>query len=262
MNKIGFCTGFATTPLWQIDDLLIKKIAIAKYDYIEFPLMSIVKLNDKKYRKLLTLLKEIQIETPVMCNLFPSSIIFFNGFRDYDILSNYLNFAFQRCKDLKTKIVIFGSGKARSKGSLSLREANKQFDEIINKIVLTQCQKYDIKILLEPLSYSECDFINTVSEASKIVNRINSPYLGLMCDLSHMYNNKESLKSFESNLRYIEHIHISNKQRTLPEVKFDTYIEKALNILKRKRYDKRISFESNDGNVIQALYLIKHYLKE
>ncbi|MBK5201632.1 MAG: hypothetical protein JJE21_08930 [Spirochaetaceae bacterium] len=86
MNKIGFCTGFATIPLWGINDLLIKRVVQANFDYIVFPLMSIMELNEDKYGKLLALIENLDINTPVMCNLFPSFINFLQGPSGYSFI--------------------------------------------------------------------------------------------------------------------------------------------------------------------------------
>ncbi len=260
MNKIGFCTGFATKPLFEINSSLVKRVAKSNYDYIEFPLMSIMELSEIEFDKLLILIESCRIDTSIMCNLFPSSIKFLNGRSEYSAIENYLERSFERCKQLDVNTIIFGSGKARNKGDLTKIEATHCFIETMKDCVLPLCKKHGIKILLEPLSYNECDFINTLDEASRIVDMVDSSSFGLMVDLLHMFNNDEPTKSLESNILKIQHVHISNPNRELPEVQFDEYMEACLDILKAYKYNRKISFESKDGNIDKPLILIKNYL--
>ena len=42
--EYGFCTGFASVPLWQIEEDMILDIKASGYDYPEFPVMSFAEI--------------------------------------------------------------------------------------------------------------------------------------------------------------------------------------------------------------------------
>ncbi|MGN1164617.1 MAG: hypothetical protein ACI4S4_07440, partial [Candidatus Ornithospirochaeta sp.] len=67
--KYGFCTGFASDPLWEIKEEMIHDIKDAGYDYPEFPVMTFAEMSEKEFSRL----EEIT-SAPVACNLFPSYI--------------------------------------------------------------------------------------------------------------------------------------------------------------------------------------------
>ena len=50
--RYGFCTGFATTPLFAIDNRLEAAVSSWGFDYIEYPLMSVAALSEKDFRLL------------------------------------------------------------------------------------------------------------------------------------------------------------------------------------------------------------------
>ncbi|MGD1832343.1 MAG: sugar phosphate isomerase/epimerase family protein [Sphaerochaetaceae bacterium] len=261
MNTIGFCTGFATTPRWQIDESLVREVKMSGYDYIEFPLMSISELDGPGFGKLRELLEDLSLPSPFMCNLFPAEIRFLKGFSGYDSIRTYLRQAFERCNNLGTHTVVFGSAKARDKNELSRQEAEEIFIRTVTEVLLPECERFGITVLLEPLHYNECDFINTVEEAAEIVTRVNSSRFSLMADLSHMYNNGEDISTLHRYLPMIEHIHISNKDRRLPEQRLDPYILQGMKILVEEEYTKAISLETEYGDIVQALLTLRNELE-
>ena len=44
--EYGFCTGFASVPLWQIEEDMILDIKASGYDYPEFPVMSFAEMSE------------------------------------------------------------------------------------------------------------------------------------------------------------------------------------------------------------------------
>ena len=71
--RYGFCTGFATSPLFALSPELIRGIADSGYDYAELPLISLENLGDGDIELLSS-----WFSAPVMCNLFPGRLSLFS----------------------------------------------------------------------------------------------------------------------------------------------------------------------------------------
>lgn len=251
--KYGFCTGFATTLLWQIERKMIEKIEREGYDYVELPLMSVACLSDGEFNTLSSYFSSF-----VSCNLFPSNIPLLSKDRDVEEISSYLDLVFSRAQKLGIKEVIFGSGKARSfDSSFTKEEALRELEKLIKEIIIPKATKADITVLLEPLKRDECNIINTVEEAYSLVKTVNDPSFSLMADLYHMENNGEDLSILPHLVNSIEHIHIAGKNRSLVETISSPFILKGLEMLKSANYDKAISFETDWGDIKTSLEWLK-----
>lgn len=251
--EYGFCTGFATTPLWQIERKMIEEIEREGYDYVELPLMSVACLGDGEFNTLSSYFSSF-----VSCNLFPSNIPLLSKDRNVEAISNYLDLAFSRAQKLGIKEVIFGSGKARSfDSSFTKEEALKELEKLIKEVIIPIAVKNGIVVLLEPLKRDECNIINTVEEAYSLVRLVNHPSFSLMADLYHMENNGEDLSILPLLANSLEHVHIAGKNRSLAETISSPFILKGLKMLKRANYDKAISFETNWGDIKAPLEWLK-----
>ena len=72
--RYGFCTGFATTPLFTIDSSLEATVSSWGFDYIEYPLMSVAALTEKDFAMLRQRVTDAHLACDSMCNLFPASV--------------------------------------------------------------------------------------------------------------------------------------------------------------------------------------------
>lgn len=243
----GFCTGFATNPLFSIDYDLYRKINDAGFDYAESPLMSLVELDLDTFND-----KQELFKAPVLCNLFPGYLNLYTS--NDDEIASYTDKAFLRMKALGADKIIFGSGKARSFNGISYDEAYKRLYHITKDIAGKKACEYKINILIEPLKRSECNIINTLYEGYSFVRNLDIDSVKLMADLYHMECNWENIEYLREALPYIHHIHIAGKERSLSDTLKDEYLKKGLKILKDEGYDESISFETNiDSDIKEAL---------
>ena len=189
--EYGFCTGFASVPLWQIEEDMILDIKASGYDYPEFPVMSFAEMSEEEFSRL-----EKMASAPVACNLFPSYIPLSNNNRDLNKVREYLDIAFTRASRLSIGKIIFGSGKARSFSSPTTREEGKKnLYETIENAIIPKAKEYGIKVLVEPLTRGECNIINTLLDGYEAVKYFNDENFLLMADLFHMKNNGENLET-------------------------------------------------------------------
>ena len=86
----------------------------------------------------------------------------------------------------------------RNIGSININEANKIYIEFLN-LFIDKTKQSKTKIVIEPLSKNETDFINNTEEAYKIINEIQSDRLGLHIDLKSAFAENENLeKTFKN----------------------------------------------------------------
>lgn len=103
------------------------------------------------------------------------------------------------------------------------------------------------------------NFINTTEEAFKIVQDVNSPGFKVNLDLGTMIENNETLDLIGTNLKLINHIHISEprlkpiKERTLHKCLFDLLSDK---------YDKYISIEMEKQTDLYIIEKSMRYVKK
>ena len=251
--EYGFCTGFASVPLWQIEEDMILDIKVSGYDYPEFPVMSFAEMSEEEFSRL-----EKMASAPVACNLFPSYIPLSNNNRDLNKIREYLDIAFTRASRLSIGKIIFGSGKARSFSSPTTREEGKKnLYETIEKAIIPKAKEYGIKVLVEPLTRGECNIINTLLDGYEAVKYFNDDNFLLMADLFHMKNNGENLETLKECLPSIRHIHIAGKDRELEATTKDPYLIQGLNLLKTLGYNGTISLETKDGDKKKVLQWLK-----
>lgn len=248
--RYGFCTGFATTPLFALDIPLIKDVIASGYDFAELPLIALESAEESDIISLSS-----WFTAPVMCNLFPGSLSLYSGRKP---IIDYLSRMLPRASRLGVKHIVFGSGKARTYPvSMSCEEAYDILVSLIRTMIAPMAEDNGITILIEPLSYGECNIINTLEEGSRLVMDVSHPAFSLMADLLHMQNNGENPAVLEEVFPLIKHVHIAEKDRVLPADGFSDYAARGLSILESMGYDGDISYETVDGDKQKALELMK-----
>ncbi len=122
-------------------------------------------------------------------------------------------------------------------------------------------EKYDITVVMEPLRASACNFINTLSDGMKVVDKVNHPRIALLADTIHMMANDDNADDIIKYKDSLKHIHISEMDRIMPEDSYSDFVEKAINNLVTTGYDGTISFETKNGEGLtsmkKALSLLK-----
>lgn len=258
--EYGFCTGFATKKLFEIDLSLLPKISEAGFDFVEYPLMSLAALSDSAFDEVCRKTKANKLSCTSMCNFFPGSLSLYISSEDE--LDSYIGKAFDRAESLGAKKIIFGSGAFRSyPESLSREKAYEMLVSFCINKVAPSAEKRKISVLIEPLRRGECNIINTIREGADLVEDVSNPFFGLMIDMFHMESNGENVSDIDRLFPQIEHVHICNPERELPVNKFSDYLCEGLGILKARGYNKAISFESLDSPCCkEALAFLKSFI--
>jgi len=260
--EYGYCTGFATIPLWEINKSLVKEISNAGYDFVEFPLMSLIELSEDDFNEILNLVKKLNLKCTSTCNFFPEQVKLQKPEFDETQFVSYLDKAFKRAVALDSDKIIFGSAAARKRDEkkTSKENAKQQIIKLLKDYIGPKAAQNNIHILIEPMSYSAGNVINTILEADEIVKQTNHPNVKLMIDLLHMQNNNEAVETILEVLEDVEHIHVSDLERGLPSERMNPFLLKAFKLLRKNGYNNTVSYETVSGSLkemTQALNLLK-----
>ncbi len=146
--------------------------------------------------------------------------------RDDEKIVEYLETLFSRGAFLGIKCFVFGSSGARKiPDGMSLSEGRAQIVDFLKNLVAPVAQKYNIPVAIEPLRPAECNAINTVADGVEVANAVNSPYIKVLADVKHMYEQGEDFNLLRELEGTIIHSHTSNpnpdpsldKKRTFPK---------------------------------------------
>ena len=250
--SIGVCTNFLGKDRYTLQTERYSEISRA-FDYVELPAMTVAALSNSEFEALGAELEKAGLRCPVMTNLFPADIPLLSPSLNTEELKVYLDVLLPRCRALGCSELVFGSGKARSlRPGQSAEEGYTRLAELLNRWVLPAASEYGIRIVLEPLNPSICNFILTLAEGAELSRRCGGR-LTLLADSLHLMHQENIAGEI---LRYrgqITHVHLSEPGRKAPETNASPALTEFLRALKTAGYDGIMSFECQfpDGESMQ-----------
>ena len=258
MFKFGVCT--------KIDN--IEAAARLGFDYIECSFSWLNSISDDEFQNVLSRVKSANIPMEACCGMFPPSIKVVGDDINVCSIREYLEKTFNRAHMLGVKVVVFGSGAARSVPEGYPFE--KAWKDIANYLQIAEeyCAKYDIIVVLEPLRRKECNILNYVSEATILSSLLDLPHIGVLGDTHHMICGNEPFETLAFAGGKLRHVHISHSYgneggRDYPAIDDDNDYDQIFGVLKKMGYNGRISIEAicNDfeNDSIKALELFSEY---
>ncbi len=159
----------------------------------------------------------------------------------------YLDTLIDFCGDLGGPYMIFGSPKQRDTRGISVEQAKKCFTEGL-AAVADHAQQRGIEILVEPLGKRTTDVVNTLAEASQLVEQVNHPAIGMMFDFNNTVDETEPfvvlLRKYNKNIHHVHVQEMGGKHLGTGNAVND-YV-KAFQVLKDMRYNHWISLEVFD----------------
>ncbi len=241
--RYGICIG--------TDISMIATAAACGYDYIETGLSDISRLSDGTFEAFRAELDKYCLKAEV-CNGFfgfPRHYLV-TAQADMQEIAAYVRCAFARVSLLGLQVAVLGSGNARMLPENADKAAcEEQFLRIL-RLVGDIAEEYNITVAIEPLTYAECNFINTVADALDIASRANHPRIRVMGDFYHIHMNGEGLEALTGSGNMLRHLHIArpNIDRCMPVSEEDRTVCRVwAQALAQNGYNDRISLEGNYG---------------
>ena len=221
---------------------IFKKIVGWGYQGIELMVKNPRKFNGDKIEQLI---HKFNLEVPAICT---GEVFGEDGLSFMDVDKTIRKLAIKRTKEIIEFAACFKAqvnvGRLRGyfvKGverNRLLDYAIFGFEECIN-----YAEKYNVCIILEPITSLITNFINTTQEGIQFVQKINRESFRLMLDLFHM--NIEDSSIYGSIIeagKYINHIHICDNNRRAPGWGHLNFSE-IIQTLKAIRYNGFLSAE-------------------
>jgi len=162
---------------------------------------------------------------------------------DFERIVRYAGSAFRRARHVGMKYIVFGSGASRNiPDGFDRGEAREQFLTILRRIA-PLAEEHGITIVIEPLHKKECNFINSVADGASLVEAANHPQVRLLADFYHMLMDGEDPNEIVVHGRWIQHVHVAEKEGRLAPGSAGEDFGPFLRALKQIDYKGAISYE-------------------
>jgi sugar phosphate isomerase/epimerase len=180
----------------------------------------------------------------------------FGNEEERTILKQYLIKAIDFASAINCKNLVFGSPKNRIINDISEYKIAMDFFKEIGDYAFSKGTT--ISIEANPIIYGT-NFINTTAEAVKLVNDVDSDGFKINVDLGTIIENNDDLRLIDDNIKYINHIHIS--EPNLLPIERRNINEELKKILLKNKYDRYISIEMKSGISMDEIKSIMQYVK-
>ena len=242
--KFGVCGNLSRLPV----------IKAAGYDYIEMNFSTLALMSEEDFVKTREALAEAGMRAEAFNGFFKADVVLYGEGADLDAIAAYCETGFSRAAQLGGSVAVLGSGGARSiPEGMTREEAEEQFCR-----VLTVCGdvavKHGMRIAIEPLRASECNFINLVSEGAAICRRVNHPAVRLLVDYFHFWFGEEPMSHLTDAADVLIHAHLArpNLDRMMPREEDLETVKLWAQTLRDIGYTGRLSLEGGHGDDFAA----------
>lgn len=222
----------------------------AGIDYVEWPMSRTVgEMDDRAFAELLALAERLPVVPETWNVMLPGTLKVVGPEADHDAMRAYLERAFARAATVGGKVVVFGSGGARtSPEGWSLDDAARQFDDAC-RVAGEVAAAHGLTIAIEPLRRAETNLINGVASAVAVAERVAMPSVRALSDLYHVMEEGEPLADTAAAGAMLAHAHVAEPHsRHLPQpgASEDAYTA-FFGALRDAGYDGRVSLECRES---------------
>lgn len=249
--RYGICTEMKNA-------VTVKKLG---FDYVEPKVTAIMQMDKSQQKENLQLIADAGISAEAFNNLFPGDIKLAGPDADPNRTEEYLKRAFEALAMFGAKVVVFGSGfSRRCPEGYPFVKAYEQLLGIV-RMAGGFGETYKIDVCVEPLSYSETNMINTISEGAVLASLSECQKVRPLADYYHMIANKDRLEHIAV-IGDFGHIHIAaGAGRLYPVSREGEYYGTLIHNLLKINYAGRISIEGRTDDMeadgAKALKLLK-----
>lgn len=183
--------------------------------------------------------------------LFPSELKLVGDQVDWERVERYLERVVTRATDLGAKILVFGSGGARSiPAGFSAATA---WGQLVRVLLLgaRYADSTGIVFAIEALRRAESNVINNFAEALQLARDVDRPSVRVLADIFHFVEEDEPLADIREGRDWLVHVHLAGEERRYPG--YGTYpLQELFDLLAELDYQGAVSIECNWGQDQQA----------
>lgn len=204
--KLGACLGWGDFSKYEF----AKQCGL---DYGETDFTDIALASDEEFNEFCDNINKLQFPVLAANHFLPGHLKLVGKDVDEKALTEFLEKGLKRAGALGIKSVVFGSGAARSfKEDYTLEEANKDMEGFLQKIASPIASKYDVNIVIEPLSFQETSMIHTVKDGVDFAEKTGFNHVYGLADLFHVCNNNDDIDGIGDFVGKIKHAHIAEPE--------------------------------------------------
>ena len=236
--KIGVCASPGQLSL----------ISALRYDYIETNFSWLTDMDKNTFREQTALIEKYAVPSEAFNMFFRGGMKLYAPDGNQDpLLSEIAAFArtgFSRAVTWGGKVAVIGSGFVRGiPDGMTLEETEIQFARVL-EVCGEEADRYGMKIVVEPLSRTDCNYIHTVAEGAAAARKANHPAVGVLVDFYHHWKNDDNLDSLAANSDILHHVHYGRPgDRNGPQEEDRESLAKLAEILRKCPMAERISLE-------------------
>lgn len=233
------------------------------YDAVEATVGLVAKLSDADIAALVEKRRKGEFALDVCNSFIPGDLPIVTDEAGEEKLRAYVENAMKRMASLGVKIVVFGSGKARTiPDTVDYAEGEAQIDRFLvccNDL----CEAYGLTLVIEPLNKNETNWVNTVAEGAKVVRRLELPHVRLLADGFHMAREEEDPAVMAENRDILLHTHLASPgKRGYPGMEGGDYETAFLKTLTDMDYDGIVTVECGFTDFAKEAALAADFMKK
>jgi len=238
LMKIGVCASPNHLPI----------ISELHYEYIETNFSWIADMDENTFREQTAFIEKYAVPSEAFNIFFRGGMKLYAPDGNQDpLLSEIATFArtgFSRAATWGGKVAVIGSGFVRGiPDGMTREETETQFARVL-EICGEEADRYGMKIVVEPLSRTDCNYIHTVAEGVAAARKANHPAVGVLVDFYHHWKNNDDMDSLTANADILYHAHYGRPEdRNVPQEEDKESLFQLAAILKKCSKMDRISLE-------------------
>ncbi len=276
--RLGCCMGLSTfvpTTIEGQEDSLqqqyrdqARKIAdrlaaleAAGCDYAEFGVgMTVPERGEDEFALFARAVEGSHLRPEAFNSFIPAHLPTCSPDTNWERLEQYVATATQRIAGVGGELIVFGSGRARSRPEgHPPEEADRQLRHFVN-MAADYMARHNLILCLEPLNSTETNMITSVAQAVELAREINRPEVRVLADLFHMEMEHEPLDHILDAGDLLAHAHVADTNRRAPgtgSYDFTGFFDR----LHRINYRGRVSIEANFADFAAELALGMEHIR-
>lgn len=208
--KFGICVGSEKDR--------IKCAADSGYDYVESRFAFFANSDDQTIDDYCATIAQYNLKCEAVNCFLPGTMKVVGDEIDYDALKDYIERGMKNGVKAGLEMVVFGSGGARSlPDGFPYEKGIRQLVYFLKEIVAPIAQKYDITVVIEPLSKKDTNIISTVKEGCMLAAMAESENIKGLSDSYHMCAGGDSFDNIRDVKGFLGHAHVAEpSERVFP----------------------------------------------
>jgi D-psicose/D-tagatose/L-ribulose 3-epimerase len=238
---------------WENKDIVKIVNMMKKYNFRGMEILptkiwgSWEKINDKKIISFQKFLNRHNIEVSSIQSLFFKTNLYLEKQSDQLKILRHLKKLIMISRMLNCKNLVFGSPAFRVIKNSTKTLIEKKLLRLF-RIIHKDLVKNNIIISIEPNpKFYGCNFINTLSEANKIIKKAKLKNIKIQLDTACVLLENGTLNDMKKYFNEVNHIHLSEKNLTKINQNNNT-IKRLIKFLKKKKWKNWISLEMKNVN--------------